>query len=136
MRTPFVGNFDFKFIIGRINFATKIAKFFGKQYIISGDDVFDEEFYIKSQDELLVRKIFGNADLKQILSGLKRVYISAKKIRGKNVDDEYEMSYMVVGVIKDTKTLKSVFSVITLLLDELNINGISKDEKARVVWYK
>jgi len=75
-------------------------------------------------------------ELKETLSKIKRVAISVKKARGKEIYDEYIIEYVVTGVIKDVEWLKNTFCVFELMLDEFLKNNIAKSEKPHVELFK
>ncbi|MCK5129373.1 MAG: DUF3137 domain-containing protein [Clostridiales bacterium] len=136
VRAPFVGYFDFRFKIGRINIFTKIARFFGKQYLSSGDYVFDDEFFIKGNDEERVKDVFENDQIKNLFRDIKRTNVTVKKSRGRDIVDEYEINYITAGVVKDCEILKDIFNLFEVMLDTFEENHIAKDEEAQIVLYK
>ncbi len=136
VRSVYSGNREIIFRVFRTSFLTKIANFFGKKSAKTGDNNFDEEFTVRCSTEDLVKKIFQNEKLKEMLNALKRVNFFVKKAKGKketkNIEGEYEIHYYMTGVIKDIDTLTLIFGITINFLDEFILNGIAENKAPKI----
>lgn len=136
VRAVYVRDAEFDFKIYRTTFFTKVAKALGRSYALTGDDKFDGVFSIRSDYPDIVKKIFAGDRLKQMLHGIKRVYFTIKKAKGKKetraVDNESELQYYTAGVIKDPEELTLIFGAMINIMDALEASGIAKSETPKI----
>jgi hypothetical protein len=136
VRAIYAADIDFDIKFFKRTVFTKMAKAFGRQYAMTGDNAFDEDVAIRSADEKMVNRIFENSRLKEMCLALKRVYYYTKKARGrketKDVQGEKEIYYQAVGVIKDAEILTLIFGIMITLLDEFEKHAIAKSEKPKI----
>ena len=123
MRAPYVNPDGFRFRVYRRGVFSDIGKMFGMQDIEVGQPGFDEEFIIKGTDEGKLRQLFANPKIRQLIEAQKDIDFSVKDDEGwfgptfpEGVD---ELSFTVVGVIKDVERLKLLYELFTATLDEL-----------------
>ena len=123
MRAPYVNPDGFRFTIYRRGMFTGIAKWLGMQDLEIGDERFDHDFVIKSNDEAKVREMMTAPRLRELLEAQKEVHLTVKDDEGwfgprfdENAD---ELHFTVVGVIKDIERLKLLYELFAETLDQL-----------------
>lgn len=67
MRAPYEDKDGFRFTIYRGHLFTGLGKLFGAQDVETGDQAFDDDFVIKSNDEAKARDLFANPRLRQLI---------------------------------------------------------------------
>lgn len=123
MRAPYVNPDGFRFTIYRRGMFTGIAKWLGMQDLEIGDERFDHDFVIKTNDEAKVRELLASPKLRELLDRQKKVHFTVKDDEGwfgprfdENAD---ELNFTVVGVIKDIERLKLLYELFAETLDQL-----------------
>jgi hypothetical protein len=123
LRAPYVNPDNFRFTVYRRSIFTGIALFFGAQDIEIGDDWFDKEFVIKSNDPAKAIAFFGNPRVRELIHRQPAIYFDVKDDEGwfgkqfpEGVD---ELSFKVVGVIKDIERLKALYELFGESLNQL-----------------
>ena len=123
MRAPYINPEGFRFTIYRKNLFSDLGKFLGMQDIEVGDPEFDEAFIIKGNDESKVRDLFANSKIRQMIQDQPKIRLEVKDSEGwfgpKFPEDVDELSFQVVGVIKDVERLKALFDLFAAVLDQL-----------------
>ncbi len=123
MRAPFVNRDGFRFKIYRKNVFSGIGRLFGVQDVEVGDAFFDDQFIIQGEPEHLVRSLLINGMVRQLIQNQKDIHFQIKDDEGlfkKNFPEGVdELSFEVVGVIKDRERLKNLFDLFSSVLDEL-----------------
>jgi hypothetical protein len=123
IRAPYVNPDSFRFTIYRKGLFSDMGKWLGMQDIEIGDPEFDDAFIIKGSDEMKVRSLFADRDLRQRLEAQPQMHLEVK-------DDERwfgrkfpegvdELLFQVVGVIKDVEQLHQLFGIFAETLDQL-----------------
>lgn len=111
--------------IKKENLFTGIAKFFGHQEVEVGDDTFDEQFLIDSNDDSLPRKILSPT-VKATLSTYPHGILSLKKkTKGfaKNPTERHQvLQYEIQKELKDLSDLERLTKLQMALLDALEEN--------------
>jgi hypothetical protein len=120
---------NFKFEIYKEGFIRKIEKLFGAQDIEIGYPEFDKSFIIKSNNELKIKTLLGNKEIRKLIGSLKDVNIQILNYQGiwekELPENEFELSYFIDGIIGDLATLHLLLELFKLMLDELHqINAI------------
>lgn len=140
MRVPFVNNKKFLFKIYRKGVFSNIGKALGMQDIEIGYDYFDNDFIIKGNDEILLRKLFQNYKIQNLIENQSRILLEIKDNEGrfgpKFKDNESELYFVVIGVIKDKEKLKNLFELFVQILDEFEMIGITIHQTPEVKLYK
>lgn len=140
MRVPFVNNKKFLFKIYRKGVFSNIGKALGMQDIEIGYDYFDNDYIIKGNDELLLRKLFHNYKIQNLIENQSRILLEIKDNEGrfgpKFKDNESELYFVVIGVIKDKEKLKNLFELFVQILDEFEMIGITIHQTPEVKLYK
>lgn len=123
MRAPYVNHAGFRFQVYRKSVFSGVGKFFGMQDIEIGDPTFDDAFIVKGTDESVVKQLFSNPKLRELLAGQPDVQFSVKDDEGwfgpdfpEGVDELYFVAH---GVIKDIDRLRATFDLFAETLDQL-----------------
>ena len=133
MRAPFVSRGGLRFRIYRKGFFSGLGKALGMQDIEVGHSLhFDEDFIIQGNEESKVRSLFANSEIRQLIGEQPQIHLELKDDEGyfrahfpEGVD---ELSFQVVGVIKDVDRLKQLFDLFAEVLEELNRLGSATAE--------
>jgi hypothetical protein len=127
MRAPFVNPAGFRFTIHRKNLFTDIAKWFGMQDMEVGHEPFDRDFVIKGTDQGMLRALFSNPKVRDLIEKQKDIHFTVKDDEGwfgatfpEGVDELY---FSVVGVIKDVERLKLLYELFSETLEQLCMIG-------------
>lgn len=140
MRAPFINMKKFQFKIYKKGLFSNVGKALGMQDIEIGYDLFDNAYIIKGNDEVLVKKLFLNDDIRNLIQKQPRIRFEVKEDEGmlstKFKDNESELSFIVTGVMKDIDKLKNLFKLFTKVLDEFEINGITINKAPEVRLFK
>ncbi len=121
---------NFKFEIYREGFVRKVEKLFGAQDIEIGYADFDKAFTIKSNNELKIKTLLRNKEIRNLISSQADVNIQISNYQGiwekELPKNEFELSYFMDGKIQDIEILKSLIELFKLILDGLHdINAIT-----------
>lgn len=140
IRAPFVDKRGFYFKIYKKGIFSNVGKLLGMQDIEVGYDDFDRDYIIQSNDESLVKKLFANYKIRQLIQEQPRLKLEIKDSEGmfgpKFSKNEQELYFMVVGVIRDIPLLKSLFELFSETLETLELIGGVSDEPPTVKLYK
>lgn len=140
MRVPFINQKKFLFKVYRKGVFSNIGKAFGMQDIEIGYDYFDNDYIIKGDDEVLLRRLFQNHKIRNLIEKQSRILLEIKDNEGrfgpKFNDNESELYFIVVGVIKDKDRLKNLFELFVKIIDELEMIGITVNQSPEVELYK
>jgi hypothetical protein len=123
MRAPFVDPEGFRFTVYREGVFSDIGKWFGMQDIAIGDEAFDRDFILKSNQESKLRELLANAKIRELINQQPQIYFAVKDDEGyfrssfpEGVDELY---FKVVGVVKDVERLKLLYELFAETLDQL-----------------
>ena len=140
MRVPFVNQKKFLFKIYRKGIFSNIGKTFGMQDIEIGYDYFDNDYIIKGNDEISLRRLFQNHNIRNLIEKQSRIVLEIKDNEGrfgpKFNENESELYFVVIGVIKDKERLKDLFELFVKIFDELDSMGITVNQSPEVKLYK
>jgi hypothetical protein len=110
------------------------------QDIEIGYDYFDNDYIIKGNDELLLRKLFQNYKIQNLIENQSRILLEIKDNEGrfgpKFKDNESELYFVVIGLIKDKEKLKNLFELFVKIIDEFKMMGITINKTPEVKLYK
>ena len=139
MRAPFINTKKFNFKIYRRGLTSNIGKAFGIQDIEIGYDYFDNDYIIKGNDEILLRRLFQNHNIRNLIEKQSRILLEIKDNEGrfgpKFNDNESEIYFVVSGVIKDNERLKKLFDLFELVINELQMLGVAMNQTPEVTLY-
>ena len=123
MRAPFVNKDGLYFKIYREGFFSGMGRFFGMQDLTIGDSYFDDNFVIKGNNFEKLKRLLADDRLKQLIDLQPRIALEIRDDEGwfgtmfpEGVDQLY---FSCAGVMKDTKHLKGLFYLCSLLLERL-----------------
>ena len=113
-----------------------VGKWFGMQDLEIGDEAFDRDFILKSNQESKLRELLGDAKIQELICQQPQVYFAVKDDEGffgssfpGGVDELY---FQVVGVIKDVERLKLLYTLFAETLDQLCRIGSANESAAKV----
>ena len=140
IRVPFINQKKFLFKIYRKGVFSNIGKALGMQDIEIGYDYFDNDYIIKGNDEILLRRLFQNHNMRNLIEKQSRILLEIKDNEGrfgpKFNDNESELYFVVIGVIKDKERIKNLFELFVKIIDELETIGITVNQAPEVKLYK
>ena len=140
MRVPFINQKKFLFKVYRKGVFSNIGKALGMQDIEIGYDYFDNDYIIKGNDEILLRRLFQNHNIRNLIEKQSRIFLEIKDNEGrfgpKFNDNESELYFVVIGVIKDKERIKNLFELFMKIIDELEMIGITVNQTPEVKLYK
>lgn len=137
IRAPYVTKDGFWFTIYRKGFFTGVGKLLGMQDVEIGDPAFDEAFVIKGGDEQLLRKLFADPAIRQLIERQPKFHLTVKDNEGwlkKRLPDGVdELLFEVEGVITDLDLLRSLYDLFVELLNRLCEIGSAYEHDPGVV---
>ena len=123
IRAPFINKDNLQFSIYREGLFSGVAKFFGAQDIQVGDKFFDENFIIKGNNELRIKDLLEDKEIKELINYIPRIHFEIKDDEGwfgthfpEGTDELY---FRCVGVVKDKQLLRDLFELFTRTLERL-----------------
>jgi hypothetical protein len=123
MRAPYVNPDDFRFTVYRRGIFSDIGKWFGMQDIEVGHEGFDRDFLIKGTSETKLRELFANPKIRDLITSQPEITFTVKDDEGwfgrAFPDGVDELTFTVVGVIKDVERLKHLYELFAETLEEL-----------------
>ena len=123
MRAPFVDSGGFRFTVYWKGMFSVIGKWFGMQDIEIGDAMFDEDFILKSNEELRLRELLGNSRIRELIRRQPDIYFAVKDDEGffgsRFPDGVDELYFQVLGKVKDIERLKLLYQLFAETLDQL-----------------
>jgi hypothetical protein len=136
MRAPFVDPEGFRFTVYRKGIFSDVGKRFGMQDIEIGDEAFDRDFILKSNQESNLRELLGGSKIRELISQQPQIYFSVKDDEGffgssfpEGVDELY---FQVVGTVKDVERLKLLYELFAETLDQLCRIGSASENAPNV----
>lgn len=136
MRAPFVNPEGFRFTVYRMGIFSEIGKWFGMQDIEIGDEAFDRDFILKSNQESKLRELLGSSRIRELISQQPEIYFAVKDDEGffasSFPDGVDELYFQVVGVIKDVERLKLLYDLFSETLDQLCRIGAANNTSPNV----
>jgi hypothetical protein len=133
MRAPYVNMDGFRFEIYRRGFFSELGKKLGMQDVEVGFPEFDDQFIIQGNDELKLQLLFQKPTIRQLIEVQPEINLDVKDDDGwlsttfpEGVD---QLSFRVVGVIKDVERLKQLYQLFAEVLHQLcQIGSAYKDD--------
>lgn len=123
MRAPYVNPDGFRFTVYRKGLFSEIAKWLGMRDIAIGDEQFDKDFILKSNQEVKLRQLLSEPRIREMIALQPDIHFEVRDDEGffgpsfpAGVD---ELCFQVVGVIKDIERLKSLYELFSETLDRL-----------------
>ena len=132
MRAPFADTEEFRFTVYRKGIFSDAGKWFGMQDIEIGDEDFDRDFILKSNQEQKLRELLGSTKIRELISQQPQIYFAVKDDEGffgssfpGGVDELY---FQVVGIVKDVERLKLLYALFAETLDQLCRIGSARED--------
>ena len=132
MRAPFADTEEFRFTVDRKGIFSDAGKWFGMQDIEIGDEDFDRDFILKSNQEPKLRELLGSTKIRELISQQPQIYFAVKDDEGffgssfpGGVDELY---FQVVGIVKDVERLKLLYALFAETLDQLCRIGSARED--------
>ena len=123
LRAPFVNNDGFRFTIYRKGFFSLFRKLLGMKNVLIGDPVFDDAFVIDGNNELILRELFSDLNIRHRIEQQPKIYLSVWHDEGwfqpqfpEGVDELY---LRVPGIVSDIEQLKSLYELFAEVLIHL-----------------
>jgi hypothetical protein len=136
MRAPFVDPEGFRFTVYRRGVFSDIGKWFGMQDIEIGDEAFDQDFILKSNQEPKLRELLGSSKIRDLIAQQPQIYFAVKDDEGflsssfpGEVDELY---FQVGGALKDVERLKLLYELFAETLDQLCRIGAATENPPNV----
>lgn len=133
MRVPYKRENDIQFKLSRKNIFSGIGRMFGMPLIETYDYDFDDEFVLKGNDANVIKEVFQNQNIKDMIKFQKRLILKVGPYKEKKSITDSELYFQMTGVLKDMDKLKNLFNLFSAMLDELVKNGVSSEEKPSYV---
>jgi hypothetical protein len=113
-----------------------MGKWLGMQDIEIGDEAFDQDFILKSNQESKLQELLGSSKIRELISRQPEIYFAVKGDEGffrssfpEGVDELY---FQVIGVIKDVERLKLLYELFAETLDQLCRIGSANENPPNV----
>ena len=138
MRAPYINPDGFRFTVYRKSFVSDIGKWFGMQDIEIGIEPFDQDFILKTNQEIKLRELLADVKLRELIAGQPQIHFCVKdnddstlfqKDFPQGVD---ELCFQVGGAIKDVERLKLLYDLFSETLDQLCQIGSAYDRPSSV----
>ncbi|WP_066716197.1 hypothetical protein [Clostridium sp. Marseille-P299] len=140
MRAPFILSDNLYFKVYKKGIFSEMGKFFGMQDIEIGIQDFDEDYIIKGNKEDIIKKLFSNSRIRNLIKIQPRISLEIKEgegIFGSGFkQNEGELYFQADRVITDIDLLKNLFELFGEMLGELNRLGCIGSEAPMVRLYK
>lgn len=131
---PFISNDNFRFEIYEKSIFSSVAKIFGLQDIEIGDEKFDKRFIIKSNDELKIKSLLWNSNLRNAIEQLQNFNLQTSDQKGvweeKLPENELELSVYFEGEIHDCEILLKTRDMLMEIMNFLSKTKSVKQKKA------
>jgi hypothetical protein len=123
IRAPYVNPDSFRFTIYRKGLFSDIGKLLGMQDIEIGDPEFDDAFIVKGSDPAKVHTFLSDPKLRELITAQPQMLLEVKDderwFSQKFPEGVDELSFQVVGVIRDVERLRLLFALFAETLDQL-----------------
>jgi len=128
MRAPYVNPDGFRFKVYRKQIFSELGKMLGMQDVEVGQPDFDRDFVIQGTDEGKLRRLFGNARIRELIAAQPGVHFTVNEAPGIFTRDLFAevppedvntLDFLTGGVIKDKERLRLLFDLFAETLDEL-----------------
>ena len=123
MRAPFADPQGFRFTLYRKGIFSDVGKWFGMQDLEIGDQDFDRDFILKSNDQSKLSQLLGSTRIRELIEQQPQIYFAVKDDEGffrpKFPEGTDELYFQVVGTIKDIELLKLLYELFSETLDQL-----------------
>jgi hypothetical protein len=136
LRAPYVNPEGFQFTIYRKGLFSSLGKLFGMQDVEVGFAEFDENFIIKGNDERKLKALFANERIRGLIHSQPSIHFTVKDDEGwfsTSYPDGVDcLNFHVVGVLKETERLKTLYWLFAETLDHLCHIGAAYEDNPNV----
>ncbi|QDK78373.1 DUF3137 domain-containing protein [Spirosoma sp. KCTC 42546] len=123
IRAPYVNKDGFRFKIYRKGFFSDLGKRLGMQDVEVGFLEFDDQFIIQGNDESKLQLLFKNLKIRELIEAQSDISLEVKDDDGwlgaKFPEGVDQLSFQVVGIIKDVERLKLLYTLFAEILNQL-----------------
>ncbi len=123
LRVPYYNPSAFRFRLYRASFFTPLGKMLGMRAIPTGDGAFDEDFVLKSRDEVRARALFAPAAIRSMVRSQPRIRLEAKGdecwFGTRFPPNVNELRFTAAGVMKDPDVVEALFPLFAAVLRRL-----------------
>jgi len=131
LRVALKNKSEFELKLSKEGVFSKIGKVLGSQDIEIGDESFDNDYIVKSNDELMASRILNHHEIKSRIDFHKSFHldlIHKNQMGIKCEDGESGLSFMTTQVIKDGQSIKELVELFQTFLDVFIEFGITTSE--------
>ena len=136
-RAPYINPDGFRFNIYHADFWDNISRAVGFQDVIIGDEVFDDHFRIMGNDERLVRRLFSNRKLRELLKQEPEAHLFVRDSGDWFAEDfpdgVDELVLEVEGEIADLERLARMYGIFAEALRTLCHIGAAYENDPEIV---
>lgn len=136
MRAPYVNKDGFRFKIYRKGIFSGLGKRLGMQDVEIGYPEFDDQFIIQGNDEQKLRLLFQKPKLRQLIEIQPDISLEVADDDGwlstKFPEGVDQLSFKVVGIIKDVERLKQLYELFAETLNHLCQIGSAYEDDPNV----
>jgi hypothetical protein len=128
LRAPYVNPDGFRFRVYRKQIFSELGKMLGMQDVEVGQPDLDRDFVIQGTDEGKLRRLFGNARIRELIAAQPEIHFTVNEAPGIFTRDLFAevppedvntLDFLTGGVIKDKERLRLLFDLFAETLDEL-----------------
>lgn len=138
MRAPYVNKDGFRFKLYRKGFFSDLGKKMGMQDIDVGFPEFDDRFIIQSKDEHKLQRLFANPKLRELIDAQPDISLEVEDDDGwlsaKFPEGVDQLTFKVVGVIKDIELLKQLYALFAETLNQLCLIDSAYEDDPNIVF--
>lgn len=135
-RAPYLNRDGFVFEIYRESIFSPLGRMLGMQDVEIGDPAFDDNFVIKTNDEVKVRALLASGEIRSLLHAQPDVQFAIREDEGwfgaDFPDGVDELYFDAHGLITDVEQLRSVYLLFAEVLDQLCRIGSAYDDSPGV----
>ncbi|MVM32107.1 DUF3137 domain-containing protein [Spirosoma sp. HMF4905] len=136
IRAPYVNMDGFRFKLYRKGLFSNLGKKFGMQDVEIGFPEFDDQFIIQGNDESKLQLLFKNPIIRRLIEIQPDISLDIKDDDGwlstRFPEDVDQLTFKVVGVIKDVERLKSLYELFAEILNQLCLIGSAYENDPQV----
>lgn len=136
MRAPYVNADGFRFQVYREGLFSGLGRTLGMQDVNVGVPQFDADFVIKGNDDLKLRNLFANEQIRQLIRRQPRIDLQVRDDEGwfgtQFPDGVDELRFSCVGMIRDVDQLHDLYDLFAETLDHLCRIGSAYEDDPRV----
>lgn len=139
VRTVFKNQSDFELKVSKEGVFSKIGKALGGQDVEIGDELFDEHYRIKSNDEDKTRRLLNTYEVKSRINFKKGFHLDLVKKNQMGIKcdlGESGLSFLAAYVVKDEVEIRNLYELFENILDTLLEQNVTNEELPTTAMYK